>query len=88
MGNGNNPLAICLVEIPLKPEKYLFTGKEPNPVHTWDKRTGILPHATREAQELDLLGSSRATYCINFFYWQTIFQAPKLITLQRCFLNK
>lgn len=70
MGNAHNPLSTYLVGIPLQPQDYPFTGKRPNPVDIWDEWTGILPHATEEPQELDLLGSSTATYCVNFFYRQ------------------
>ncbi|XP_058716083.1 uncharacterized protein LOC131590192 [Poecile atricapillus] len=68
MGSATNPLSSCLVGIPLKPHEYPFTGKEPNPVDTWDEWTKILPHAPEEPQELELLGSSKAAYCINFNY--------------------
>lgn len=31
MGSASNPLAMCLVGIPLKPSEYSYTGKKPNP---------------------------------------------------------
>lgn len=36
MGSAKDPLATCLVELPLKPEEYSFTGRKCNPVDTWD----------------------------------------------------
>lgn len=68
MGSTQNPLSTCLVGIPLNPNEYPFTGKNPNPVDIWDEWTQILPYMPEEPQELDLLGSSPAAYCINFFY--------------------
>ncbi|XP_041270599.1 uncharacterized protein LOC121341270 isoform X2 [Onychostruthus taczanowskii] len=35
---------------------------------TWDEWARILPRAPQERQELDLLRSTRASYCINFAY--------------------
>lgn len=68
MGSAASPLASCLVGIPLGPNDYPFTEEKPNPVDAWDEWTGILLHAQEEPQELDLLGSSRATYCVRFSY--------------------
>lgn len=66
MGSAKDPLVMCLVELPLRPEEYSFTGRKCNPVDTWDDWIRELPHTPEEPQELDLLGSSRAAYCINF----------------------
>lgn len=68
MGSAHNPLSTCLVGIPLSAQEYPFTGKTPNPVDIWDEWTQILPAMKDEPQELDLLGSSPATYCVTFFY--------------------
>ncbi|XP_053832584.1 uncharacterized protein LOC128806783 [Vidua macroura] len=68
MGSVDNPLSTCLVGVPLSPNDYPYAGKKPNPVDTWDEWTRILPHAPQEPQELNLLGSSQATYCVRFRY--------------------
>ncbi|RMC05597.1 hypothetical protein DUI87_17682 [Hirundo rustica rustica] len=82
MGSMDNPLATCLVEILLKPNNHPFAGKNPNPVDLWDERTKILPHATEEPQELELLGFSLATYCIQFSY-KRITYSPKNLFMQK-----
>ncbi|XP_032932166.1 uncharacterized protein LOC117005046 [Catharus ustulatus] len=76
MGNLDNPLSTCLVGIPLvaddwpvyNSELLRTTGKRPNPVDNWDEWTKMLPNAQEEPQELDLLGSSRATFCVKFYF--------------------
>lgn len=68
MGSVNIPLSTCLVGIPLTTNNYLYTGKKPNPVDTWDEWTRILPHAPEEPQEMDLLGSSQVMCCVQFYY--------------------
>lgn len=68
MGSAQNPLSTCLVGIPLSQNDYPFIGKYPKPVDVWDEWTKILPRMQSEPQELDLLGSSPAKFCINFFY--------------------
>lgn len=67
MGSASNPLALCLVGILLKPKEYTFTRKELNLVDTWDEWMRILP-IPEEPQELELLGSFKAIYCIKFYY--------------------
>lgn len=70
-GQRGNPLSMCLVGIPLVADDWPITnldllhttGKRPNPVDAWDEWTKTLPHAIEEPQELDLLVSSKATYC-------------------------
>lgn len=68
MGGVGNPLATCLVGIPLPSSAYLPTGKRPSLLDTWDVWAKTLSHAPEEPQELDLLGSSKAPYCIYFHY--------------------
>lgn len=68
MGSTEDPMSTCLVGIPLKPNQYPFTGKKPDPVRSWDSWTRILPHAPQEPQELALVGSAKAIYCVNFNY--------------------
>lgn len=68
MGNLDNPLLTCLVGIPLAAHEYPYTGKKPNLVDIWDEWTKILPQAPEEPQELDLLGSSKAHYSVQFYY--------------------
>ncbi|TRZ06918.1 hypothetical protein HGM15179_020188 [Zosterops borbonicus] len=70
-GSLDNPLLTCLVGIPLAANEYPYAGKKPNPVDTWDKWTKILPQAPGEPQELDLLGSSKTHYCVEFYYQQS-----------------
>ena len=78
MGSVDNSLSTCLVGIPLvaddwpitNSELLCTTGKRPNPVDTWDEWTKILPNARDEPQELNLLGSSKATYCVKFYFRQ------------------
>ena len=54
--------------MPLQPNEYPFAGKKPDPVHSWDEWSQLFPHAPEEPRELDLLGSSKAVYCVNFNY--------------------
>ncbi|XP_077637531.1 uncharacterized protein LOC144245910 [Lonchura striata] len=76
MGNVDNPLSTCLVGVPLVADDWPVsnsdllrtTGRRPNPVDTWDEWTKILPNSKEEPQELDLLGSSTARYCVKFYY--------------------
>ncbi|XP_072782670.1 uncharacterized protein [Taeniopygia guttata] len=76
MGSVDNPLSTCLVGVPLVADDWpVFnsdllrtTGKRPNPVDTWDEWTKILSNSKEEPQELDLLGSSHAEYCVKFYY--------------------
>ncbi|OWK52528.1 Pol polyprotein [Lonchura striata] len=76
MGNVDNPLSTCLVGVPLIADDWPVansdllrtTGRRPNPVDTWDEWTKILPNSKEEPQELDLLGSSTARYCVKFYY--------------------
>ncbi|XP_053859957.1 uncharacterized protein LOC128822292 [Vidua macroura] len=76
MGSIDNPLSTCLVGIlfvaddwPVYNSELLCTtGKRPNMVDTWDEWTKMLPNAQEEPQELDLLGSSKATYCVKFYF--------------------
>lgn len=76
MGNVDNLLSTCLVGVPLVADDWPVsnsdllrtTGRRPNPVDTWDEWTKILPYSKEELQELDLLGSSTATYCVRFYY--------------------
>lgn len=64
----DNLLSSCLVGIPLAAYEYPNTGKKPNLVDTWDKWTKILPQVPEEPQELDMLGSSKAVYFVQFYY--------------------
>ncbi|TRZ07396.1 hypothetical protein HGM15179_019703 [Zosterops borbonicus] len=89
MGILDNPLPTCLVGIPLVADDWPITnsdllhttGKRPNPVDTWDEWMEMLPNAPEEPQELDLLGSSKSTYCVKFYlrrpsrHWPEIDQA-------------
>lgn len=68
LSSAKDPISTCLVGIPLQPNEYLFMGKKPDPVHSWDSWTKIYPHAPQEPQELALVGSAKAVYCINFDY--------------------
>ncbi|XP_053824671.1 uncharacterized protein LOC128802378 [Vidua chalybeata] len=76
MGSLDNPLSTCLVGIPFvaddwpiyNSELLCTTGKRPNLVDTWDEWTKMLPNALEEPQELNLLGSSKATYCVKFYF--------------------
>ncbi|KAL9869560.1 syncytin-A-like [Geothlypis trichas] len=76
MGSVDNPLSTCLVGIPFAADDWPVynsellrtTGKRPNVADTWDEWTKILSDAREEPQELDLLGSSKATYCIKFYF--------------------
>lgn len=78
MTGMEDPLSTCLVGIPLQPNDYPFAGKRPNLVDTWDQWTKILLHAPEEPQELALLGSSKATYCVRLGYKLTNFEWLKL----------
>lgn len=71
MESATNPMSTCLVGITRQPHDYPFAGKRPNPVDSWDNWMRILPHAPEEPQEFDLLGSSKATYCVRFGYMVT-----------------
>ncbi|RMB92639.1 hypothetical protein DUI87_30948 [Hirundo rustica rustica] len=66
MGSVDNLLSMCLVGVPLAANEYPYTDNKPNPVDTWDEWTRPLPQAPEEPQELELLGSSKAYYCIQF----------------------
>lgn len=66
MGGVDNPLLMCQVGIPLAGNEYPYAGKKPNPVDTWDVWTKTPVQAPEERQELELLGSSKAHYCVKF----------------------
>ncbi|XP_059729035.1 uncharacterized protein LOC132341473 [Haemorhous mexicanus] len=76
MGSIDNPLSTCLVGIPFvaddwpvyNSELLCTTGGRPNLADTWDEWTKMLPNALDEPQELDLLGSSKAAYCVKFYF--------------------
>lgn len=70
MSSIDNPLSTCLVGISSTVGwvSYPYAGKKPNPVDMWDEWTKILLPAPEEPQELDILGSSQAMYCVQFFY--------------------
>ncbi|TRZ06579.1 hypothetical protein HGM15179_020527 [Zosterops borbonicus] len=68
MGSVENPLSTCLVGVPLTASEYPYADKKLNPVDTWDEWTWSLPQTPEEPQELELLGSSKAHYCIQFQY--------------------
>ncbi|XP_059717972.1 uncharacterized protein LOC132335432 [Haemorhous mexicanus] len=66
MGSVDDPLSTCLVGIPLSQNEYPYVGKKPNPADSWDEWTRIFPQAPQEPQELDLLGSTKASFCVTF----------------------
>lgn len=71
MANVKDPLSTCLVGIPLSPSDYPIPKRKPappSPLDQWHAWARTRPHAPEEPQELELLGSSPAPYCINFFY--------------------
>lgn len=68
LGSSEDPMSTCLVGIPLDENEYPFAGKRPDPVTSWDEWTKPLPVAPDEPQELDLLGSAKATHCVTFYY--------------------
>lgn len=76
MGNIDNPLSTCLVGIPFVADDWPIynsellgtTGKRPNVADTWDEWTKMLHSALEEPKELDLFGSSKATYCVKFYF--------------------
>lgn len=71
VASTQDPMLMCLVGVPLQPNEYPFAGKKPNPVNSWDAWTRILLHAPEEPQELHLLRSPKASFCIRFGYTLT-----------------
>lgn len=80
MGSTSDSVSTCLVGIPWGLKKFKNIKREgPNPMPTWhlirswDGWMQSLPHAHTEPQELDLLGSARAKFCVRFspfYHWQ------------------
>ncbi|XP_063250546.1 syncytin-A-like [Prinia subflava] len=67
-----NPFSTCLVGLPLDgwpiPEITKSIVQSSNPVDTWDQWTPYLPITPLEPQELELLGSVKMDFCVNFDY--------------------
>lgn len=75
-----NPFSACFVNVPVEnwpiPERIdrairgTFAGSQVweyyTPLNTWEWRTPCLPKASDEPQELDLLGSVKVKFCVEF----------------------
>ncbi|XP_053787455.1 uncharacterized protein LOC128781684 [Vidua chalybeata] len=67
LGGVDNPLSTCLVGVPLSENDFPLTAMKPNSADSWGSWIRTLPQAPQEPQELDLLGSTRAHFCIRFY---------------------
>lgn len=69
MAAASDPLSTCLAGIPYTEYSKPKRGPPPaNPLQQWDAWAKILPNAEREPQELELLGSAPAPFCLHFYY--------------------
>lgn len=64
---GQSPVLVPGGDTPIS-EWISPMGKRHSPCDTWDVWAKTLKDASKEPQELDLLGSSKAPYCIHLFY--------------------
>ncbi|XP_068855798.1 uncharacterized protein [Aphelocoma coerulescens] len=76
-----NPFSTCLVNVPIEnwpiPEKIdralrgIFAGSEVwehyTPVNTWEWWTPYLPKISDEPEELEILGSVKVKFCVEFY---------------------